>query len=405
MKSSAPRGRSAREKPIRASLPDGTIRMIAAEGEPEAPLAEEEEPRPAPPRLASLDAFRGLTVLGMLLANNIALDTAAPRGLTHAAWNQGLNFADVLFPWFLFIVGVAVPFSVASFRRRGLPVWRYDLRVAIRALSLVLIGCVIDSSLVRRPVFDLSVLQLIGLAYLAGAPLYELPWHRRMVVAGVLLAGHWALLRYLPVPGLGVGVIAEGRNAVVHINQVYLHPYHLEGLVSVMPAAAMVLIGTAVGDLLRGPRLWRRDLLLFPALGLGLMAVGWLWSLYLPFSKVLWTSPYILYTAGLGVLVLAGFYFVMDGLRVRFWAFPLLPLGVNPLTAYVAPILVKLHILQEWTWTFPNGARLSVQDALTQLCFREYGRVTGGWVYTAGYVLFWWLVLLVMYRRKVYWRV
>ena len=116
-------------------------------------------------RLLSLDAFRGLTIAGMLLVNNIALDSRTPAQLTHAPWNGGVRFADVIFPWFLLIVGVAVSYSAASAKKKELSFWRVDLKILGRVLALVFLGCLIDSSLAKRPVFDLNVLQLIGLAY------------------------------------------------------------------------------------------------------------------------------------------------------------------------------------------------------------------------------------------------
>lgn len=140
-----------------------------------------------PGRLVSLDAFRGLTIALMLLVNNTALDTATPIQLTHAPWNGGIRLADLVFPWFLFCVGVAIPFASASFAKRGLPVWRYDLKALSRAVLLILLGCLIDSSLAKHPILDLGVLQIIGLAYLVGALLYELPSLRRGLLAALFL--------------------------------------------------------------------------------------------------------------------------------------------------------------------------------------------------------------------------
>src|SRR5437016_3794637 len=139
------------------------------------PPGPEPQPDPRARRLASLDAFRGLAIVGMLLVNNVALDTATPRPLTHAPWNGGVYFADLVYPWFLLIVGVAIPFSAGAARAKGVPSWRYDLKIVGRAVTLLLLGCLIDSSTWKYPTFDLGVLQLIGLSYLVGALLYDLP--------------------------------------------------------------------------------------------------------------------------------------------------------------------------------------------------------------------------------------
>src|SRR5574340_20636 len=246
---------------------------------PPVPEGRNEAPR-ARARLTSLDAFRGLTILGMLIVNNIALDTATPTTLTHAPWNRGVYLADLVFPWFLLIVGVALPFSVASQRAKGVAGWRAAAKAASRTALLVLLGCLIDSSTAKRPLFGLGVLQLIGLAYLVGALLYRLPHYARIGAAAALLVGHWALLRFVPVPGVGAGVFTEQANLVKYVNDIYLRPFHLAGLLSVAPTAGLVLIGTMVGDLLRAARLTPgRKLAALQLLGVGLAVAGWLWNL------------------------------------------------------------------------------------------------------------------------------
>ena len=357
-------------------------------------------------RVASLDAFRGLTILGMLLVNNIALDEATPAQLTHAPWGEGIRFADLVFPWFLLIVGLAIPFSAASARRRGVPAWRWDLRVLTRTALLVLLGCLIDSSIAHRPVFGLGVLQLIGLAYCVGALLHDLPLERRLLIAGGLLVAHWLTIRYMPVPGLGAGIFTERENIISHINWQYLEPMHLRGLVSVVPTAALVLIGAALGELLGRDALSpaRKAGRLLSA-GIGLLAVGWLWSFDLPFSKSIWTASYVVFAAGTGAVTLGLLHLMMDVNGWRAWAYPLVVLGANAIFAYVVPILTKLWVLQSWTWQVADGSTLSVQAALLHGAIQHAGRIGGGWLYTFGYIAFWWLVTLILYRKRIFLRV
>jgi len=362
---------------------------------------------PAPPhRLVSLDAFRGLTILGMLLVNNVALDTRTPAHLVHAPWNEGVHFADLVFPWFLLIVGVALPYAAASFRRKGLPLRTYVAKVLGRGITLYLLGCLLTSSIARQPLLGLDVLQLIALAYCAGALLYELPLKARLGAAAALLVGHWAVIRFLPIPGIGAGAFTEDQNAIAYLNAAYLQAWGAKGLLSVIPTTAMVLIGTGLGDLLRNDS-WgvARKVGGLAAAGLALTAGGWLWSLDLPYNKPVWTASYILLCAGLGTLTLAAFYGTIDALRWRGWAFPLVVFGSNAIVAYVAPILVKIHVLQEWVWSAADGTPRTVQQALLEACTDHFGRGRGGWIYTAGYILCWWLVLLVLYRRKLFLRV
>jgi predicted acyltransferase len=357
-------------------------------------------------RLVSLDAFRGLTILGMLLVNNVALDTATPRNLTHAPWNQGVNFADMVFPWFLFIVGVAIPYAVASARRKGISTRRQYLKALGRCVTLVLIGCLIDSSIVKRPVFDLGVLQLIGLAYFFAAVLYAASAPIRLVVATALLLSHWALLRFVSVPGAGAGVFSESQNVVRYINDVYLRSYHLQGLVSVIPTSALVIIGSTLGDLLRSakhPPIRKSFFLVAAGVAMGL--VGWIWNLDLPFNKPVWTPSYILFTAGWASFLLGALHLTIDVKGWRKWAFPLVIFGMNAIVAYVLPILVKVFILREWLWQMPDGSMLPIQQAYLYYLVVHTSKIAGGWIYTISYMLFWWLVILEFYRRKLFIRI
>lgn len=139
--------------------------------------------------------------------------------------------------------------------------------------------------------------------------------------------------------------------------------------------------------------------------GLVLVAIGWLWNLDRPFNKPVWTASYILFAAGWGSVVLAVFYLLVDVNGWRAWAFPLVVFGANAIMAYVVPILVKVHILQEWTWTMPDGSRFDLGTAFMNVCFVHAGRHWGGWVYTGSYILFWWLILFQMYGKQVFLRV
>ena len=361
-------------------------------------------------RLLSLDAFRGLTIAGMLLVNNIALDTRTPAQLTHAPWNGGIRFADVIFPWFLLIVGVAISYSAASAKEKKTPLWRTDLKVLGRVLALVFLGCLIDSSLAKQPLFDLNVLQLIGLAYGTASLLYALPLSRRMAVAFGLLVLHGAAIMYLPVPGIGAGVFREDANLIQHLNQTYLSALHLDGLISVIPTAALVLIGSAFGDLLRWDIKPLPKIPFLLAASALLIALGWAWHFSLPYNKPVWTASYILLTAGLGGAVLTALYTLIDVAGVKWpplrWSvFPLIVYGSNAIAAYVGPILVKVLILREWTWRLPGGVRENLEQTWLHAAVAHLGPYWGGWAYTLAYLGIVWLVLLELYRRKIFLRV
>ena len=353
-------------------------------------------------RLASLDAFRGLTILGMLLVNNVAVDIFTPRQLTHAPWNGGIYFADLVFPWFLYIVGVSVPFAAASRRQKGVSTRNYIFNVLKRAAMLVFLGCLVDSSIAHTPLFALGVLQLIGLAYLVASLVYLLPLPARLSITAVFLAAHWGAIKYIPIPGIGAGHFAENINLIKYLDHTYLKEIHLKGLISVIPTSALVILGSTIGDLLRKEMKGLRKFLWLATVGIVLMFVGKLWSLDIPFNKPVWTASYILFSAGFGTLVLGFLYLAIDVCRVGFWAFPFVVLGTNAIMAYVVPILVKMYILQGWRW---GGSSLSLQDTILGYLSRHYGQLNGGWLYTALYITFWWLILLYMYHKRLFLRV
>jgi predicted acyltransferase len=359
-------------------------------------------------RLDSLDAFRGMTIFGMLLVNNIALNTHTPPELMHAPWNQGLHFADLVFPWFLFIVGVSIPYAWASHWRKGWSRGRYIGKAFTRALTLLALGCLIDSSIARTPILDLDVLQMIGLSYFVAALLTMLlPSVPRLVIAFIFLIAHAAVLQHVGAPGLPPGTFLPNRNIIAYLNSHVLEHYHLAGIISVIPGSALVLIGTFVGDILRRERIApQKRFLQVILLAVVLMIIGMVWNRTLPYNKPVWTGSYIVFCGGFGALVLGAFYGLLDIVpvlqRFRGWSMPLQVFGSNAIVAYVAPILTKLLILQVWVWP---GTHVPLETAFLHEAQRRWGLIDGGWTYTLCYIGFWWLVLLVLYRRKVFVRV
>lgn len=369
------------------------------------PARSDDQPPPRP-RLQSLDALRGLTVLGMLVVNNMVLGSETPDQLRHADWSEGVHMADLVFPWFLLIVGLAIPFSAASYHRRRLPDWRYTLRILTRCAALFALGCFVDSSLQGEPVIGMGVLQLIGCAYAVAALLHGSPFDRRLIVAAGLLLIHWALLRFVPAPGAEGAELTQDQNIIRHLNDLYLQPLHLRGILSVVPTSALVVIGTVLGDVLASdaaPRIRKAEVLL--AGGLVMVAVGWAWSFDLPFNKAIWSSPYILYTGGWAAVAGGVLFLIMDIKGWRAWAYPLRVFGSNAIVAYVAPILLKAYVLYSWELTDLDGSQVSLYHWLRQWYIDTAGPIAGGWIYTGIYVFVCWMVLWALYRRRLFLRV
>lgn len=329
----------------------------------------------------------------MLLVNNVALDALTPKTLTHADWSGAVHFADLVFPWFLLAVGVSLPFSYESVTAKGVSFARFLLKAVTRTVALVLLGWLVDSCVAHSVVIGLGVLQLIAISYLFAALFIRLSAGGRLLVAIVGMAIHWMILKVWPLPDGSVGTIAEGSNAIDHINDAYLSSLHLRGLLSVLTTGPLVLMGTILGSRLRRPEPHAWRFLLVAALSL--VGIGLALSIQMPMNKPIWTSSYVLYSAGLGTLLLGFLYLVLDRGKLGWMAFPFLVFGSNAILAYIAPILFKTVILRNVPIEGGN-----LEDYLRQWPKDHLGVLAGGLVYTALYIAFWWMVLYLLYRRR-----
>jgi predicted acyltransferase len=296
-------------------------------------------------RLGSLDAFRGLAIAGMILVDNPGNWTSVLPPLVHAEWN-GCSLADLVFPWFLVILGAALPFAFER-RRQTADAPVIHRRILRRTAALVGLGLLLNAmaawptlSALRIP----GVLQRIGLVYFASALIcLHVSPRRRGLLTGCLLLGHWAVLavsvwsgRFDLTPDHNVSAAVDRAMLDGHLLTAVGDP---EGLLGTVSATATALIGTLVGDWLRRDR--KAPAARLAAVGLGLTATGYAWSWWLPLNKALWTGSYVLFAAGLAILTLALFHEMLDHDVEPKWTRPLLWLGVNPLAIYFASELVR----------------------------------------------------------------
>jgi predicted acyltransferase len=370
-------------------------------------------PPPAAPagegRLLSLDAFRGLTIAGMILVNNPGSWSYVYAPLGHAAWH-GWTPTDLIFPYFLFIVGVAIPFS---FRRRlaeGAGRGGLFAHVVRRAVIIVALGMFMrvfpdfHVAGVRWP----GVLQRIGVVYLAAAGLYlgvGRGGHAAWTAA--LLLGYWAVLSWVPVPGYGAGDLSPEGNLAAWVDRallgghLYREAWDPEGLLSSFPAVATTLLGIFAGEwLLSGrPR---------PALARGLVAAGLLltplglaWGVVFPINKNLWTSSYVVFTAGTALLLFGALFHLVDvrGRRGP-WLTPLLVYGTNAIAVFVLSGLVTKMLARAHVGG-PEGP--SLYGAIYELLFRSWaGDYNGSLAFALAYVAFWLGAMWLLYRRRIF---
>lgn len=362
-------------------------------------------------RLMSLDVFRGATIAAMILVNNPGNAWPYPA-LRHAEWN-GWTLADLIFPFFLFMVGVSLVLSFRSRLQRGESKRGMMMHSLHRSALLFVIGVLLNFSLPLATWRIPGVLQRIALCYLAAAviTLYSGARARMVWVAG-LLAGYWALVRFIPVPGFGlhgsdIPFLDPDGNIVAWLDRMLI-PGRLfettrdpEGLLSTLPAIATVLLGVATGEWLRSARTMARKAGGMGLAGVVLICAGELWGIWFPINKKMWTSSYVLFTAGAALLCLAFCYWCTDIRRWRAWTKSFLIFGMNAITAYVLSEVLAIVL---WRTHVRNGHRLlTTADYLYRVLFSGIQpRPLASLAYSLSFVLICFLPLWWMYQRKIF---
>jgi len=361
-------------------------------------------------RLESLDAFRGLTIAGMILVNNPGSWSHVYAPLLHAEWH-GWTPTDLIFPFFLFIVGVSLPFSFGKRLARGDS--RRALLVHIFRRSLILFG--LGIFMAAFPRFDLSgvrimgVLQRIAVVYLVAAPAYLFLGRRgRGLFLLVLLLGYWGLMTLVPVPGYGTGDLSPEGNLGAYLDRLILGD-HLwrenwdpEGLLSTLPAIGTTLLGVYAGEWIRAGSSRGRVAMGMVAAGCAGMVLGGLWSAVFPINKGIWTSSYVVFTAGAASVLLGGLFWLMEVKGWTRWARPLVVYGMNAIAVFVASGLLA-RLLGIWR-VGPDG--MSAKGWIYEKVFASWaGPLNGSLAFALAYVLFWWSMMWLLHRRKIYIRI
>lgn len=292
-------------------------------------------------RVESLDVFRGFAVASMILVNNPGSWDHVFEPLEHSAWN-GCSFADLVFPFFIFILGMAMPFAFARRVQPGRARTALYVRILRRTVVLIVLGLILNAAAAPESALRIpGVLQRIALVYFATAilVLHTKP-RQRIPIAGVLLLVHWALLTLIPFGGEAAVAPTQQHNLGAFVDA-WVFGRHLltplgdpEGLLGTISTVGTALLGTAAGDWIRRrqpttPRVG--GLLLGGAVSI---AIGLLWSIFWPLNKPLWSGSYALVTAGLAAFTFTMCYLVVDVAGVRTWARPFVWLGFNPLAIY-----------------------------------------------------------------------
>ena len=363
-------------------------------------------------RLDSLDVFRGLSIAAMILVSTPGSWNAVYAPLDHALWN-GWTLTDLVFPFLLFAMGAAVPFALARRRATRRRVGRHIVR---RAAILFALGLVLNAIEAAPPLqmatFRIpGVLQRIALVFLAVAWLTERGSLRVQIATVVAaLAGYWAALTWIPVPGVGAGILTPEGNLASYIDRALLGRHLLtrfsdpEGMLSTLPAIATAMCGVFAGDWLKERRQPHHSAWLFAA-GLLATIAGLTWHRAFPINKNLWTSSFALFSAGLAAQALALFHWLVDVRGWRGWSKPLAAYGRNPLAAYFLSVGCD-SLLTRVTVTGSGSLKgIVYRSAFVPWLRPCCGAEAASLGYAIAYVALWGVILGELYRRRIFIRI
>jgi predicted acyltransferase len=359
-------------------------------------------------RLLSLDIFRGMTVALMIIVNTPGSWNYVYPPLRHSEWH-GCTPTDMVFPFFLFIVGAAMWFSLKKFGHEltGASLFRIIRRtVTIFALGLFLRifpYFLQDYSLLRI----MGVLQRIAIAYGLGA-LICMMFNRNYLwlVTAIILMVYWGLLVLFGGAdpyGLESNLVRKIDLAVLGINHLYNGygiPFDPEGLLSTLPAICTVIIGYYTGYILDKGKAVFRTVMNVALIGAALIGLGLLWNKLFPINKPLWTSSYVLYTAGYAMVILSAVYWITDVLKFQKWGLFFTVFGINALFSYFMSgiwtrmmLFIKIPAEKEninlYTWIYEN-------------IFAPFaGNMPGSLIFAIVQMLLIWLLALLLFRKKI----
>lgn len=365
-----------------------------------------------PARIVSLDVFRGLTIAAMILVNNPGSWNHVYSPLRHAEWH-GWTFADTVFPFFLFIVGVAVAVSFGSRLEAGADRRPLYIKIIRRTLVLFALGLFLSGF----PFFELStlrfpgVLQRIAVCYLITAVIFmNSTWKGQLAWVVGLLLFYWAIMEWIPVPGTGAGLYDKGSNLAAWVDSQLLRghmwpvtkTWDPEGILSTIPAISTTLFGVLTGHWLKSDRTPRdKTIWLLVAGGAGVLA-GALWHLGLPINKSLWTSSYSVFMAGLASICLGVICFLVDVRGEKRWTQPALVYGRNAIAVYVlAGITARLLYLIKVTGA--DGNTMTVKAWIYNSLFASWlGDLNGSLAYAIVFIIVMYLCMLPLYRKNIF---
>tara|TARA_R110001592_G_scaffold122672_1_gene329645 strand:+ start:3712 stop:4800 length:1089 start_codon:yes stop_codon:yes gene_type:complete len=355
-------------------------------------------------RILSVDIFRGATILLMVLVNTPGTWSNVYGPFLHADWH-GYTPTDLVFPFFLFIVGTSIAFSYKG-RKVNAEVYK---KIGVRTLKLIALGIFLGAFIIHFPFFknfqDIrfpGVLQRIGVVFFFAAILFiNLDWKKLIGVTAILLIGYWLLMTFVPVEGIASTLdrapnnLANWLDVQVFGSHNYKADYDPEGLLSTIPSIASSLLGVFTGLILTSKQAKKATILM--GLGGSLLIIGHIWDIVFPINKALWTSSFVLVTAGWANLILALIYYLTDVKKIEFGSV-FRYAGANAiiiyfLSSFISKIMgqIKVGETSLHGWLFQ---KVYVHDFLAL--------ETSSLLYGLSVVLFYSFVGYFLYQRKIF---
>ena len=373
-------------------------------------------------RLLSLDAFRGITIAGMVLVNNPGSWDSIYSPLEHAEWN-GWTPTDLVFPFFLFIVGVAITLSLGKRIEADGPKRDLYLKIFRRAALIFVIGLILNTF----PFYDfakgewldvgmiriMGVLQRIAICYLVASILFlHTTWREQITIGIGLLIIYWFLMTMIDVPGcLETSVNLKPCNLAAFVDRSVLTENHMwqqskvydpEGLLSTIPAIVTAIAGVLCGHWLRQRRDDNEKVAAVLFFGVLLVAIGWIWSFWFPINKRLWTDSYVVFTAGLALCFLGACYWLIDIKKYTAWAKPFVIFGANAIALYIGSeiMAVALGVIRV---AGPDGQPMALQDWIFNNLFLTWASpLNASLAFAICFILVWLFLMWLLYRRRIF---
>ncbi len=356
-------------------------------------------------RLASLDAFRGFTIIGMIIVNTPGSWSYVFPPLRHAEWN-GLTPTDLVFPFFLFIVGVSIVLAYSKRLKVNTSKSGLIKKIIIRTVLIFAFGLILNLIGSQFTHFRIpGVLQRIAIVFFFCSLLFlYTTWQTQLITGMLALAIYYFLMMLVPVPGHGMGVLLPGENLAAYIDSIAI-PFYLyqgtwdpEGILSTLPAIGTGITGMMAGHiLLSGKNIENKVINLF-VLGFFMTILGEMWGWIFPINKNIWTSSYVLYTSGLASMTLGVLVWILDVKGFVNWARPGIIFGTNAITAYVLSYI----LLIPFTWfTISGGLNLQglyMEKMIAAGFMPELASMIWAILFTAlCFIPVWWL-----YRKRIF---